>query len=312
MTVRRLGDSDTHLSPVCLDTRNLTDDPDGDAVIRTALDLGVNLIQTDPGRGEYIVGEVVATGQAPRPYVFTRSLLLTSTKDGPEERVPTTAADVRGACVDSLRRLKASAIDLYEVSVPSPEHAIEVWQEVAALHREQKVRWIAVPDLEQLRAAREIVPVHALQMRIRLLYDPAQHTELAYCQENGVGVLAHLPEVGSVPRDGSRYEMGTQLKLALSLGVCRHWSEFVADRPAQAPRVVRALAIADEFRRIGAAHGHGPDAAAVAWALRTIPAVTAVVVAPRNPAQVEDALAGVDLSLSDEEIARIEALRGRD
>jgi aryl-alcohol dehydrogenase-like predicted oxidoreductase len=82
------------------------------------------------------------------------------------------------------------------------------------------------------------------------------------------------------------------------------------DERFQEPELSRNLAIADELRRIGEAHGRSAGEVAIAWTLRH-PAVTGAIVGARSAEQVEGVFGGGDFRLSDEEIARIEALRGR-
>ena len=77
------------------------------------------------------------------------------------------------------------------------------------------------------------------------------------------------------------------------------------------PLLSRNLAIAEELARIGREHGRSAGEVAIAWTLR-LPAVTGAIVGARSAEQVEGVMSGGDFRLSDEEVARIEALRGRE
>src|SRR5216684_8402106 len=104
-----------------------TDDEDSIATIRTAVDRGINLIDTAPaygfGRSEEIVGKAISEGHL-------RSRVLIATKTGLEwsaGRVFRNASRTRilQEAEDSLRRLRTDHIDIYQVHWPDPLVAIE-------------------------------------------------------------------------------------------------------------------------------------------------------------------------------------------
>jgi aryl-alcohol dehydrogenase-like predicted oxidoreductase len=79
----------------------------------------------------------------------------------------------------------------------------------------------------------------------------------------------------------------------------------------QEPNLTRNMALVEHLRAIGARHGRSPGEVAIAWTLRH-PAVTGAIVGARRPGQVEAWAGAGDFSLSEPEIAEIEArLKGQ-
>jgi aryl-alcohol dehydrogenase-like predicted oxidoreductase len=76
------------------------------------------------------------------------------------------AASIRKECEDSLRRLQADVIDLYQIHWPEPDNDLEEgWTELARLKQEGKVRHIGVSnfDVPQMKRAQGIAPITSLQ-----------------------------------------------------------------------------------------------------------------------------------------------------
>lgn len=133
------------------------------AAIHTALDAGVNWIDTAAvyglGHSEEVVAKAIA-GRPSRPYVFTKCSLVWNEKG--EIGHSLRAESLRRECEASLRRLKIDAIDLYQIHWPDPEQEIEEgWQTMAALQKEGKVRYIGVSNFSvaQMKRAARIAPV---------------------------------------------------------------------------------------------------------------------------------------------------------
>jgi aryl-alcohol dehydrogenase-like predicted oxidoreductase len=174
---------------------------------------------------------------------------------------------------------------------------------MAELQREGKVRWIGVSnwDVPLLRMAQEIAPVTSLQPPYSLIDDEVEEEILPFCEANGIGVIVYSPMGSGLLTGGMTRERAASFPES-------DWRS--RDERFQEPELSRNLAIADELRRIGQAHGRSAGEVAIAWTLRH-PAVTGAIVGARSAEQVEGVFGGGDFRLSDEEIARIEALRGR-
>jgi pyridoxine 4-dehydrogenase len=166
------------------------------AVLRRAVELGVNLIDTADSYGPHVSEELIAEALHPYP-----DDLLIATKGGltrtgpgqwPRDGRP---EHLREACEGSLRRLKLDAIDLYQHHSPDPkvpyEHSIAALGE---LQEEGKIRHVGVSNVsvEQLETAREIVEVVSVQNRFNLT-DRSSEDVLQRCEELGIAFLPWAP-----------------------------------------------------------------------------------------------------------------------
>jgi len=166
------------------------------AVLRRAVELGVNLIDTADSYGPHVSEELIAEALHPYP-----DDLLIATKGGltrtgpgqwPRDGSP---QHLREACEGSLRRLKLDTIDLYQQHSPDSkvpyEHSIGALKE---LQDEGKIRHIGVSNvsLEELETAREIVEVVSVQNRFNLS-DRHSHDVLERCEELGIAFFPWAP-----------------------------------------------------------------------------------------------------------------------
>ncbi len=163
--------------------------------IRSAVDRGINLIDTAPvygfGRSEEIVGEALAE--------IGRHKVLIATKVGLDwrEGQPFRNASrvrIHKEIEDSLRRLRTDVIDIYHVHWPDPNTPIEeTAQAMAELHQADKIRAIGVSNFstEQMRAFRAVAPLHTAQPPYNLFEREAEKDVLPYCRDNAIATLAY-------------------------------------------------------------------------------------------------------------------------
>jgi aryl-alcohol dehydrogenase-like predicted oxidoreductase len=164
--------------------------------IHTALDRGINLIDTAPvygfGVSEAIVGKALAIGgRRKRTYIATKVGL--DWKDGRPFRNASKARIVREA-EDSLRRLQTDVIDLYQVHWPDPHTPVaEVADAMRELHRAGKIRAIGVSNFcpAQMDEFRKVAPLHAAQPPYNLFERAIENDVLPYCRERDIALLAY-------------------------------------------------------------------------------------------------------------------------
>jgi len=279
------------------------DDRESVEAIRTALDGGVNWIDTAAVYGLGHSEEVVARaleGRSNRPYVFTKCERIWG-----EDRLiakSLKADSIRRECEASLRRLKVDAIDLYQIHWPEPDEDIEEgWSTLAKLKEEGKVRWIGVSNFnaKQLERARKIAPITSLQPPYSAISPEVDNEILPYCLRYNIGVIVYSPM-----KSGLLTGTMTRERIAVFPD-----DDFRKRAPAfQEPHLSRNLELADIMRRIGQRHGVSAGVVAIAWTLRN-PAVTAAIVGMRSAEQAKGVLPGVQFRLSDEEFSEIEAFR---
>ena len=279
------------------------DDGESIAAIHTALDAGVNWIDTAAvyglGHSEEVVARALAE-RSGRPYVFTKCERVWNEQR--QIRGSLKAESVRLECENSLRRLRVDAIDLYQIHWPEPDADIEEgWTTLAKLQEEGKVRWIGVSnfDANQLERCRKIAPVTSLQPPYSAVSPEVEEAALPYCQRRGIGAIAYSPMksgllTGSMTRErAAAFPADDFRRNALAF---------------QEPNLSKNLKLADLMKAIGARHGRSAGEVAIAWTLRN-PAVTAAIVGMRSAAQVEGVIGAMEFRLGAEELAEIEAWR---
>ena len=316
MVKRRLGTSDLEITPVGVGAWAMggggwkfawgpQDDAESIAAIHAALDRGVNWIDTAAVYGLGHSEEVVARaleGRANKPYVFTKCSRVWNAQGQISSSLK--ADSLRRECEASLKRLKAETIDLYQIHWPDPAADVEEgWTTLEKLRQEGKVRWIGVSNFNpaQMEQCRRIAPVTSLQPPYSAVSAEVEGEILPYCQRNNIGVIVYSPM-----KSGLLTGKMTRERVA-------HFApdDFRRNAPSfQEPQLGRSLEMAELMKRIGARHGQPAGVVAIAWTLRH-PAVTGAIVGMRSAAQAREVLGALDFRLSAEEIAEIDALRGR-
>jgi aryl-alcohol dehydrogenase-like predicted oxidoreductase len=314
MEKKRLGNSEMELTPIGIGAWAMggggwkfawgpQDDHESIAAIQTALDGGVNWIDTAAvyglGHSEEVVAQALA-GRSRRPYVFTKCERVWN--DAGEISGSLKAKSVRRECENSLRRLKLDVIDLYQIHWPDPDPDIEEgWSELAKLQEEGKVRWIGVSNFQvkHLERCGGIVPVTSLQPPYSAVSPETGQEILPYCLRQGIGVIVYSPmKNGLLSGKMTRGRVATFPE-----------DDFRRRNPAfQEPQLSRNLELAELMRRIGARHGVNAGVVAIAWALRN-PAVTAAIVGMRSAQQAREVLPAMEFRLNAEEIGEIDAFQ---
>jgi pyridoxine 4-dehydrogenase len=240
------------------------------AVLRRAVELGVDLIDTadsyGPGTNERLIAEALA------PYPAG---LVVATKGGLVREGPSTEAwprngrpeHLRAACEGSLRRLRLEAIDLYQLhAVDAAVPLEESLGALAELQAEGKIRHVGVSnvDVGELARARAVVRVATVQNRFSLA-DRSSESVLEECERAGIAFLAWQP---------------------LALGA-------LAAGPGP-------------LAEIAAARGVSRAQVALAWLLRRSP-VLLPIPGTASTAHLEENVAAAALELTDGELAALSA-----
>ena len=316
MQTRMLGGSDLAITPVGYGAWAIGGtgweyawgpqrDDDSIAAIRRSLELGVNWIDTAAvyglGHSEEVVARALDDRPGKRPFVFTKCGLVWDQRGRLSRKLA--ASSVRKECEDSLRRLRVDVIDLYQVHWP-PENDAELeegWGELAALKREGKVRWIGVSNfsVEQMRRAKAVAPVTALQPPYSLVRRGAEEGILPFCRKEGIGVIVYAPMASGLLTGAMTRERAAALP---EDDWRRRSPEF------NEPNLTRNLALVERLRAVGSRHGRSAGEVAIAWTLRN-PAVTGAIVGARNASQADGAMRAAELRLTDAEVVEIEGIR---
>jgi aryl-alcohol dehydrogenase-like predicted oxidoreductase len=172
------------------------DRPEAIRVLRRALELGVNFIDTADSYGPGVSEEIIAEALHPYPPGLVIATKGGLTRAGPgnwgRDAHP---AHLRAACEGSLRRLRLSRIDLYQLHAVDPRVPLEdSLGELARLRTEGKIRQIGVSNVsaEELARAQRTVTVVSVQNRYNL-QDRDSEEVLRNCERAGIAFIPWFP-----------------------------------------------------------------------------------------------------------------------
>jgi pyridoxine 4-dehydrogenase len=166
------------------------------AVLRRAVELGVNFIDTADSYGPNVSEELIAEALHPYP-----ADLVIATKGGWNRPGPNqwthdaTPAHLRKAVEGSLKRLRLERIDVYQLHTPDPVVSFEdSVGTLARLKEEGKIRLVALSNVtqEHIERARKIVPIVSVQNRYSFT-DREWDYVVDYCERNGVAFIPWFP-----------------------------------------------------------------------------------------------------------------------
>ena len=173
------------------------DDPDAArALLRRALELGVNFIDTADSYGPRVSERLIAEALHPYPEQLVVATKGGATRPGPSQwMLNGTPEHLKQACEESLMRLRLDTIDLYQLHAVDPN--VPIAESVGALRdlQEQgKVRHIGLSNVNatQLEEARQIVEVVSVQNRYSLS-DRGSEDVLTACEQHGIAFLPYFP-----------------------------------------------------------------------------------------------------------------------
>ena len=165
-------------------------------VLRRAVELEVNFIDTADSYGPYVNEELIAEALFPYP-----SGLVIATKGGWNRPGPNqwthdaTPSHLRKAVEGSLKRLRLDRIDVYQLHIPDPVVSFNASVEtLAELRNEGKIRLVALSNVtqEHIERARKIVPIVSVQNRYSFA-DREWDYVVRYCQQNGFAFIPWFP-----------------------------------------------------------------------------------------------------------------------
>jgi aryl-alcohol dehydrogenase-like predicted oxidoreductase len=166
------------------------------AVLRRAVELDVNFIDTADSYGPSVSEELIAEALFPYP-----SGLVVATKGGWNRPGPNqwthdaSPSHLRKAIEGSLKRLRLDRIDLYQLHMPDPVISFEASVEtLAELRSEGKIREIGLSNVtqEHIERARKIVPIVSVQNRYSFA-DREWDYVVEYCQRNQIAFIPWFP-----------------------------------------------------------------------------------------------------------------------
>ncbi len=176
------------------------------AVLRRAVELGINLIDTADSYGPEVSERLIGETLHPYPEGLVIATKGGLTRPGPGRwKTDGRPEHLREACEGSLQRLKIERIDLYQLHRIDPGvPAEEQIGTLADLREEGKIRHVGLSevDVEELRQAQEIVPISSVQNRYNLT-DRGSEDVLDFCERENIGFIPWFPlATGDLARPG--------------------------------------------------------------------------------------------------------------
>jgi aryl-alcohol dehydrogenase-like predicted oxidoreductase len=271
--------------------------------LKRALELGINFIDTanvySAGSSEEIVGRAVAD------FVPRDEVVIATKVHGVMREAPNGGGLSRKAILseidNSLRRLNMDHVDLYQIHRWDRKTPIE--ETLEALHdvvKSGKARYIGASSMFAWQFAKALYVADrngwtrfvSMQDYYNLLYREEEREMIPLCIDQGIGVIPWSPLArGRLTRDP---ETKTARSETDPFGRSLATTVMELDRP-----------IIDRVAEVAEKRGVPRAQVALAWVARR-PGVTAPIVGATKPNHLEDAVAALDLELTDDEIASLE------
>jgi 1-deoxyxylulose-5-phosphate synthase len=273
-------------------------------LIRQAVEAGINFFDTanvySDGSSEEIVGRAL------KEFTRREEVVIATKVHGRMRPGPNGAGLSRKAIMTeidaSLTRLGTDHVDLYQIH--RFDHDVPIEETLEALHdvvKAGKARYIGASSMYAWQFATMLHTQDAngwtrfvtMQDYVNLLYREEEREMLPLCEAEGIGVIPWSPLArGRLTRDWD-----DQTERSQTDQFARTLYEHTADADRHVVETVAAVAAERSVPRAQVA---------LAWVLQK-PVVSAPIIGASKPGHLEDAIAALDIVLSDEEVARLEA-----
>jgi aryl-alcohol dehydrogenase-like predicted oxidoreductase len=315
MRYTRLGSSGLKVSRIGLGMMSYGDsaerewhlgEDEADPIVRQAVEAGVTFFDTadmySDGMSEEITGRLLGKLFGRRDDYVLATKLYYPMGSGPNDG-GLSRKHVLASIDASLTRLGTDYVDLYQVHRSDGETPIE--ETMAALHevvRAGKARYIGASSMYAWQFSKAQYTAQAagwtrfvsMQNHYNLVYREEEREMIPLCVDQGVGVIPYSPLARGLLA-GSRGRGGERRTV-------RAGSDPLADAMYEDAD----FDVVDVVRAVGDERGVSPARIALAWLLGR-PAVSAPIVGATRPLHLDDALAALDVVLSEDEVARLEA-----
>jgi aryl-alcohol dehydrogenase-like predicted oxidoreductase len=310
----RLGKTGLKVSPICLGCMSYgstewegwaLDAEQAKPFFKQAFELGINFFDTadiySRGVSEEITGRWIKTFAARREEVVLATKLHAPMGDGPNDRGQS-RKHIMDAIDASLKRLGVDYVDLYQIHRFDYETPIEeVCEALNDVVRAGKARYIGASSMWAWQFMKMLATQEkngwskfvSMQPIYNLVAREEEREMLPLCLDQGVGVIPWSPLGGGyLARGRAGATTGTDRQTTSRFA--RPWKDDSPD-----------LAILDAVEAVAKKHGVSNAAVAIAWCLKN-PAVTAPIVGATKAHHLADAVAGLDVKLSPEDIEALE------
>jgi pyridoxine 4-dehydrogenase len=173
-----------------------TDHAEAIAVLRRAIELGVNFIDTADSYGPEVAESLIAEALHPYPPGLVIATKAGFQRPGPDQWVVDCSPQhLRNACEGSLRRLKLQRIDLYQLHRIDPKVTLE--DQIGTLldlQNEGKIHHIGLSEVQvdQIEVVRRMTPIVSIQNKYNLV-ERSSEDVLNYCARENIGFIPWFP-----------------------------------------------------------------------------------------------------------------------
>jgi pyridoxine 4-dehydrogenase len=175
-------------------------------VLRRAIELGINLIDTANSYGPYVSEELIREALHPYPAGLVIATKAGLARTGPGDWTPLGRPEyLRQECEMSLRRLGVERIDLFQLHRIDPKvSADDHFGQLRDLKTEVQVRSVGLSEVNvaEIEAGRRIVPIATVQNQYNLVYRNSEDV-LDYCTRENIGFIPFFPlATGDLAKSG--------------------------------------------------------------------------------------------------------------
>ena len=309
MNYKTIGRSGLRISPICLGSNNFgeqVNEQDSLKIIATAIDLGINVIDTanmyTKGKSEEIIGKAV---QGRRDDVVLATKVGFNISEGPNQG-GLSRKHIMTQVKHSLQRLRTDFIDIYYLHrFDSNTPLEETLRTLNDLVREGKVLYIACSNFAawQIAKAHEVCESYdlekfiAVQPPYNLLQRDIEKDLLPYSQKEGLGVLTYTPLMGGLLT--GKYSNNSPLPSG----------SRASYNPMYWERINRKeiFEILQKIRSVADESGISLSKLAIAWILKN-QVVTAPIVGASKPEQVEENSSIAEINVPDEMYRKLDEI----
>jgi aryl-alcohol dehydrogenase-like predicted oxidoreductase len=309
---RKLGNTGLSIGPLGLGTVNfswLTDEATSFSILDKAFELGVNFLDTsdnyNAGKSEALLGRWFAHGGGRREKTVLASKVFSPPMEwgsseaarrtgswvGPNQR-GLSAKHIREACDASLKRLNTDYIDIYQMHhVDRATRWEEIWQAMELLVQQGKILYVGssnfagwhIAQAQEIARQRHFLGLVSEQSVYNLTSRTVELEVIPACRAYNMAFFPYSPlgggKLGGKPSENERGRRA-----------------FIAQD-----------ATLDAYQDFCRSLGKAPGDVALAW-LSKRPGVTAPIIGPRTMAQFDASLAALEIELSEETLAKLDAM----
>src|SRR5438045_2572967 len=311
MNYTNLGKTGLKVSRICLGCMSYglgerkwgLDEDQGRPFIKRALELGINFFDTanmyGTGRSEEVLGQALRNFAKRDEVVIATKVYFPMRSDVNGRGLSRKA--IMTEIENSLRRLRTDYVDLYQIHRWDYDTPIE--ETLEALHdvvKAGKTRYIGASSMHAWQFARALGTAErhgwtrfvSMQNLVNLLYREEEREMLPLCAAEGLGVIPWSPQARRrLTRDWDYTSIRTETDEA--------FGRLFANTQEADRKIV------DRVAEVATARGIPRAQVTLAWLLAT-PVITAPIVGATKLQHLEDALASIDVKLSEDEIASLE------